>query len=113
MKRRAFITLLGGAVAWPLAARAQEPGRIYDLGVVASSPRDAPHHIAFFDELRRLGFIEGQNLLVDLVGYGLAVEQFEQHAAELVKARADVIMAGGDATVRAAQRATTEIPILA
>jgi putative ABC transport system substrate-binding protein len=114
VRRRQFITLLGGAAAaWPLAARAQEPGRIYRLGVAASSPRDAPHHIAFFDELRRLGFIEGQNLLVDLAGYGLTVEQFEQHAAELVKARVDVIMAGGDAAVRAAQRATTEIPILA
>src|SRR5262244_2571447 len=113
LRRREFISLLVGAAAWPLAARGQEPGRIYRLGAVHSSPRDAPHHIAFFDELRRLGFIEGQNLLVDLAGYGLTVEQFEQHAAELVKARVDVIMAGGDAAVRAAQRATTEIPILA
>src|SRR5262245_43822392 len=114
MRRRQFITLLGGAAAaWPLAARAQEPGRIYRLGVAASSPRDAPHHIAFFDELRRLGFIAGQNLVVDPAGYGLTAEQFEQHAAELVKARVDVIMAGGDAAVRAAQRATTDIPILA
>jgi putative tryptophan/tyrosine transport system substrate-binding protein len=114
MKRREFIALLGGAAAaWPLAARGQEPGRIYRLGGVHSSPREAPHHIAFFDELRRLGFIEGQNLLVDLAGYGLTVEQFEQHAAELVKMRVDVIVAGGDAAVRAAQRATTEIPIVA
>jgi putative ABC transport system substrate-binding protein len=114
VKRREFITLISGAAAaWPLAARGQEPGRIYRLGGVHSSPREAPHHIAFFDELRRLGFIDGQNLLVDLAGYGLTVEQFEQHAAELVKTRVDVIMAGGDAAVRAVQRATTEIPILA
>jgi putative ABC transport system substrate-binding protein len=113
MKRRAFITLLGGAAAaWPLAARAQKPGRIYRLGVIASSPHDAPHHTALFDELRRLGFIEGQNLVVDLAGYGLTVEQFEQHAVEQVKARVDVIMAGGDAAVRAVQHATTDIPIL-
>ena len=114
MKRREFITLLGGAVAaWPLAARAQEPGRIYRLGAVLASPRDAPYHVALFDELRRVGFIEGQNLTVDGRGYGLHVEQFEEHAAELVKAQVDVILAGGDAAVRAAQRATTNIPILA
>ena len=110
MKRREFITLIGGAVAWPLAARAQEPGRIYRLGSVHASPRDAPYHVALFGELRRLGFIEGQ---FDGHGYGLRVEQFGEHAAELVKAQVDVITAGGDPAVRAAQRATDQIPILA
>jgi len=95
------------------AAAAQEPGRVYWVGGLHSSPRDAPQWIAFFDELRRLGFIEGQNLEDDRPGYGLPAEQFDQHAAELVKDRVDVILAGGDAAVRAAQRATSEIPILA
>jgi putative ABC transport system substrate-binding protein len=113
MKRRAFITLLGSAVACPLAARGQEPGRIYRLGSLHSAPRDAPHQVALLDELRRLGFAEGLNLAVDWKGYGLSAEQFEQHAAELVNAGVDVIAAGGDAAVRAAQRATTGIPILA
>jgi putative tryptophan/tyrosine transport system substrate-binding protein len=112
-RRREFISLLGGAAAWPLAARAQEPGRTYRLGSVHASPRDAPYHVAFFAELRRLGFIEGQNLAVDGRGYGLRVEQFEEHAAELVKAQVDVILAGGDAAVRATQWATAQIPILA
>src|SRR5438128_11166793 len=113
-KRREFIGLLcGAAAAWSRAARAQEPGRIYRLGGVHASPRDAPHHVAFFDELRRLGFIDGQNLVCDAAGYGLSAERFEVHAADLVKARVDVILAGGDAAVRAAQRATTSIPILA
>jgi len=98
---------------WPRAVRAQEPGRTYRLGGLHSSPRDAPHHVALFEELRRAGFIEGQNLTVDGHGYGLRVERFEEHAAELVKARVDVILAGGDAAVRAAQRATTVIPIIA
>jgi putative ABC transport system substrate-binding protein len=80
---------------------------------VHASPRDAPYHVAFFAELRRLGFIEGQNLAVDGRGYGLRVEQFEEHAAELVKAQVDVILAGGDAAVRATQWATAQIPILA
>ena len=114
MKRREFIGLLcGAAAAWSRAARAQEPGRIYRLGGVHASPRDAPHHVAFFDELRRLGFIDGQNLVVDAAGYGLSAERFEVHAADLVKGRVDVILAGGDAAVRAAQGATTSIPILA
>jgi len=113
MRRRKFITLLGGAAAWPLAARAQQPGRIYRLGCLHTSPRDAPHHVALFDELRQLGFTEGQNLVVDWKGYGLSAEQFDQHAAELVNSGVDVILAGGDAAVRAAQQATTSIPILA
>jgi putative tryptophan/tyrosine transport system substrate-binding protein len=113
IRRREFISLRGGAAAWPLAARAQEPGRTYRLGSVHASPRDAPYHVAFFAELRRLGFIEGQNLAVDGRGYGLRVEQFEEHAAELVKAQVDVILAGGDAAVRATQWATAQIPILA
>jgi len=113
MRRREFIALLGGAAAWPLAARAQQAERTWRLGGLHASPRDAPHQVALLEELRRLGFVEGQNLVVDRAGYGLTAEQFERHAAELVKARVDVIMAGGDAAVRAARRATADIPILA
>jgi putative ABC transport system substrate-binding protein len=114
MRRREFITLLGGtAAAWPLVARGQEPGRIYRLGALFASPRDAPHYVALFDELRRLGFIEGQNVVIDAAGYGLPPERMEVHAADLVSGPVDVILAGGDAAVRAAQRATTSIPILA
>jgi putative tryptophan/tyrosine transport system substrate-binding protein len=117
MNRRRFITLLGGAaaplLAWSRALRAQEPGRIYRIGSLHSAPRDAPHQLAFFAELRRLGFIDGQNLIVDWSGYGIRVEQFQEHALDLVRAKVDIIMVGGDAAVRAAQQATAEIPILA
>jgi len=113
MKRREFITLLGGAAAWPLAARGQEPGRIYRLGCLLASPRDALHYVALFDELRRLGFIEGQNLVVDAAGYSLSPERMDVHATDLINGRVDVILAAGDAAVRAAQRATASIPILA
>jgi putative ABC transport system substrate-binding protein len=114
LRRRDFVMLLGGtAVAWPLAARAQEPGRTYRLGGLTPSPRDAPHYAALFGELRRLGFIEGQNLTVDWRGYGLRTEQFPDIAVELIKAKVDVIFCAGDAAVRAAQQATATIPILA
>src|SRR6266498_3795156 len=86
LRRREFITLLGGAAAtWPLAARAQEPGRTYRLGTLGSSPRDAPHHIAFFAEMQKLGFIEGQNLAIDRRGYGRRAEEFAELASERTK----------------------------
>jgi putative ABC transport system substrate-binding protein len=69
--------------------------------------------VAFYDELQRLGFVVGQNLVIDDRGYGLKVEQLAGHALELVKAQVDLIFAGGDAAIRAAQQATTTIPILA
>jgi putative tryptophan/tyrosine transport system substrate-binding protein len=113
MQRREFITLLGGAAAAPLGASAQEPGQTYRLGSVQPNPRDGPHFVAFFDELRRLGFIEGQNLTVDGRGYGLHIDQFAEIAAEMVRAKVDVILCAGDVAARAAQQATTTIPIVA
>ena len=86
MKRREFITLLGGAVAWPLTVRAQQAGRTYRLGVLHNQPQ-SPQFPPFYDELRRLGFVEGQNLIVDSRGYAVRTEQFPAVAAELVKAQ--------------------------
>src|SRR5260221_1190349 len=65
------------------------------------------------DGLRRSGLVDGQHLAIDRRRYGLRVDQFDEHAAQLVRTGVDVILAGGDAAVRAAQRATTTIPILA
>jgi putative tryptophan/tyrosine transport system substrate-binding protein len=113
MRRREFIVFIGTAVGFPLAARAQEKGRLYRLGSLHHSQRSAPNHVAFYEELKRQGFVEGQNLLVDEQGYGLRVEQLSEHAAELVKVPVDVIICAGDEAVRAAQQATKTIPILA
>jgi putative ABC transport system substrate-binding protein len=111
--RREFITLVGGAAtAWPLAASAQEPGRTYRLGSLSPSPRETPQNVALFEELRRSGFIEGQNLTIDWREYGQRVELVSEFATELVKARVDVIMAGGDFGIRAAQQVTATIPIV-
>ena len=113
MRRREFIALMGASVAWPFAALAQQPGRTYRLGFLVLVPRDAPLNVQFFDELRRLGFIEGQNLTVEFRAYGQHVDLISQYAAELVKARVDVIVAAGEEAIRALQQATKTIPIVA
>ena len=113
MRRRDFVKLVGGAaVAWPLAASAQVAGRTYRLGGLSAGPRDAPYFVAMFENLRRLGFIEGQNLTVDWHTFALHVDRVSDFAAELVKTDVDVILASGDLATRAAQRATQSIPIL-
>ena len=111
--RRAFIAAFGGAAAWPAVVWAQEPGRTYRLGGLTPSPRNAPQYAALFDELRRSGFIEGENLTIDWHGYGLGAERFPDIAVQLIKAKVDVIFCAGDAAIRAAQQSTTTTPILA
>lgn len=111
MRRREFVTLLGGAAAWPLAAKAQQAGRTYRLGILHNQGPQAPQFPPFYDELRRLGFAEGQNLIVDSRGYAARTEQFPAVAAELVKSQVDAILAGGAAASRVAQAATRTIPI--
>jgi putative ABC transport system substrate-binding protein len=113
MRRREFISVLGGAAAaWPLAARAQQVGRTYRLGIIHNQGPQSPQFPPLYDELRRLGFVEGQNLIVDSRGYAARTEQFPAVASELVKAHVDAILAGGAAAARAAQAATRTIPIL-
>jgi putative ABC transport system substrate-binding protein len=112
MRRREFITLLGGAAAWPLATRAQESGRIYRLAVLTPNSRSAPQLFAFFDELRQLGFVEGQNLTVLPGGFDIAGERLSERATAIVKASPDVILAAGELATRAAQAATKTVPIV-
>ena len=115
MKRRESITLLGGAaasVSMPLSLCAQEAGRIYRIGFVSAAPREEPMYVAFFEELRGLGFVEGQNLSV-IPGFGIRNELLGEAAAALVRAAPDAIIAAGPIAARAAQAATKTIPILA
>jgi putative ABC transport system substrate-binding protein len=93
MRRREFIALIGATVAWPFAATAQQAGRTYRLGGVSSSPRNNPAFVAMFDELRRFGFIEGQNLTIDWRSYALHIDLIPEFVAELVKSKVDVIYA--------------------
>jgi ABC-type uncharacterized transport system substrate-binding protein len=113
VRRRELIILFGVAALLQIPiGRAQEPARTYRLGPLSSFPRNSPPYAALFDELQRRGFIEGQNLTIDPRGFGLRDEEFSQVATELVEAQVDVILAAGDAAIRAAQKATLTIPIL-
>jgi putative tryptophan/tyrosine transport system substrate-binding protein len=112
MRRREFIGLVGGAAAWPLTVRAQEPGRIYRLGFLAAGTRDGQNFVAVFEILRQSGFVEGQNLIVDWRTYAQHVDQVQKFAEELVKAKADVLYATGDLAIKAMLRATSTLPIV-
>jgi hypothetical protein len=110
MRRRDLLAVFSGAVAArPFIGSAQERGRIYRVGFLVQSQR--PQYSALIEELQHHGFVEGANLLVDSRGFGTRVEALEAVAVELVKASPDAIYAGGDAAGRAAQKATSTIPI--
>ena len=97
MRRREFIALMGASVALPFAAMAQDPGRTYRVGGLSVGPRNSPAPAAMFDELRRFGFIEGQNLTIHWRQYTLHIDMISELAADLVKSKVDVIYAVGDA----------------
>jgi putative ABC transport system substrate-binding protein len=114
MRRREFLTLLGGvAAAWPLAARGQQSGRVYRLGFLIPSGRDTLGALpAFFEELRHNGFVEGQNLTVIPGGFDVPNDRLAEHAAALVKASPDAIVAGPEPPLRALQAETRTIPLI-
>ena len=92
--------------------RAQEPGRIYRLGVIVGPAREAPRIVAFFDELKGLGFVEGHNLQIVAGGFGLREDQSTEVAATVAKSAPDVILCLNDQAIRAMQEATHTIPIV-
>jgi putative ABC transport system substrate-binding protein len=116
MKRRHFISLIGGAAAaWPLVARAQPIGkttaRIGILTGARTSPTTGPAHRAFFEALRTFGFIEGDNLIADVRWVDEDVRGPTVLAVELVQSKVDVLVAEGtEATLRAAVAAGPDIP---
>jgi len=113
MRRREFIGLAAAAaLARPLLARAQETGRVYRLGGLAGGPRDTTYFVAMFETLRRSGFIEGQSLIVDWRAFARQPDQVPEFAAELVKAKPDILYASGEFAIRALLRATATIPIV-
>src|SRR5262245_42961515 len=115
MRRREFITLVGGAAAWPLAARAQQPAstvRQVRVGLIAAAPSTPAMINAFRDGMRERGYIEGQNLSVAVRWPQGSFDQVPRAVTELINSNVDVIVAWGTPTVIAVRRATSTIPIV-
>ena len=112
MERREFITLLGGsATAWPLAARAQQTGKMRAIGLLSPGSETSSINFYFFDALAELGWIEGKNVVFERRYAENRVERLPELAAELVRLNVDVIVATGTLGPLAARRATSTIPI--
>ena len=113
--RREFITLLGGAAAaWPLAARAQQAGKLPTIGFLGQSTRSAASEwvAAFVQRLRELGWMEGRTITIEYRWSEGREERFAEIAAELVRLKADVIVTSGTQAVMASKNATSVIPIV-
>src|SRR5262249_14170973 len=115
-KRRELITLLGGAAALPLAARAQQGGRMRRIGVLSSLAADDPEtqarHAAFLQGLQEWGWTTGRNVQIDYRWGAGDGERFRKHAMELVALTPDVILATGTPVTAALLQATRSVPIV-
>jgi putative ABC transport system substrate-binding protein len=115
VKRREFITLIGGAVAtWPLAARAQQREKLPTIGFLGQHARSAVTEwtAAFVQRLRELGWIEGRTIAIEYRWAEGRNERFTEIADEFVRRKVDIIVTSGTPPVLAAKQATTGIPIV-
>jgi putative tryptophan/tyrosine transport system substrate-binding protein len=113
MKRREFITLLGGAAAWPLTARAQQPSKLSTVGYLGgTTPAEAQRVASFVQQLRELGWIEGRNVTLEYRRTDGRPEQMAEIAAEFVRLKVDVIVTWATPPTVAAKQATSVIPIV-
>jgi ABC-type uncharacterized transport system substrate-binding protein len=114
VKRRDLFRLLGGAAAWPLAARAQRSGKIYRIGMLEALPaaRNSANLNALRNGLRNLGYVEGQNLVIEYRSADGRAERFPDLASELVGLHLDLILARGTPATTAVQNATGRIPVV-
>jgi ABC-type uncharacterized transport system substrate-binding protein len=112
MKRREFITLLSGAAAWPLAARAQQPTKILKVGTVAGNPKSSPQWVAFERRMVELGYQEGRNFSFDFL-QAASADEYEGLYPKLVARGPDVILAiGPEIGLKSALAVTRTVPIV-
>lgn len=113
MRRRQFITHVGGMAAWPFAARGQV-GKIYRIGVLEPTPavQNAANLNALREGLRKLGYVEGQNLVIEYRSADGSAERFPDLASELARLNVDVMVTRGTPAVQAAQKASGTIPVV-
>jgi putative ABC transport system substrate-binding protein len=111
MGRREFVALLGGAAAvWPLAARAQHAGKMWRIGFITQAESNI--YEVLFEHLRELGYVEGQNIIIERRYAEGRAERFQKFAAEMVRLKADLIITITTPAALAAKNATTTIPIV-
>jgi hypothetical protein len=113
MNRRELIALLGGASAWPLAARAQQPAKLPTIGYLGTAAASAwaPWTAAFVQRLHALGWIDGRTVVIQYRWAEGRTERSAELAAELARLKADVIVTGGNAAL-AAKQASSVVPIV-
>jgi len=113
IRRRDFIALLGGAAAWPLAARAQQP-KVYRIGLLetVSVTLNSANYNALRQGLRELGYVEGQNLVIDYRSADGRAGRFPDLATELVRRNVDLMITRGTLAALAAKNATATIPVV-
>src|SRR5437773_7581569 len=111
MKRREFITLLGGAAAWPLAARAQQQPKMLRIGFVGMQPRQSPLYANFLKRMAELGYQEDRNFTFDYIQTS-NIDGYEKNYRELARRKVDVFLAvGNEPALRAALSAAEGRPI--
>jgi putative tryptophan/tyrosine transport system substrate-binding protein len=112
LKRREFITLLGGAAAWPFAARGQQPNKVPRIGFLDPLSRSSRWAEPFRSGLHDLGYIEGKNIIIEYRWSDVKYDRLPGLVAELVHLGIDVLVTYGTPATRAAKQATTTVPIV-
>src|SRR5262249_16080838 len=114
MRRREFITLLGGATAWPLAARAQQAGKIWRIAMLDTVGRElnSANIRAFLEKMQEYGYLEGKNLIIDYRSGDGRHERLPEQVSQLISLKPDIIVLRGTPEALAVKNATSTIPVV-